>query len=82
MAHDGDMVNSPKHYRSHPAGIEAIDVLRHSSDYNLGQAMRYIWRVMWGGKWNSAEDVEKAVWYLQDWLRNRKLDDPLHGEPI
>lgn len=78
-----DFVNSPKHYTSHPAGIEAIDVLRHSTDYDLGQAMKYLWRVMWGGKWDRVEDVEKAVWYLNDWLsRHRKSsgrtidDDP------
>ena len=64
----GDMVNSPKHYTGHPAGIEAITVLRGASDYSLGQAMRYIWRVMWGGKWDSVEDIRKSVWYLNDWL--------------
>lgn len=62
-----DMVNHPPHYTGHPAGIEAIDVIRHATDYNLGTAMKYIWRVMWGGKGNDVEDISKAIWYLQDW---------------
>ena len=69
-----DMVNSPPHYKGHPAGIEAIEVLRHATDFDLGQAMRYLWRVMWGGKWDSAEDVAKAVWYCQDWLKKREAE--------
>jgi hypothetical protein len=67
-----DMVDHPDHYTSHPAGIEAIDVLRHATDYDLGQAMRYIWRVMWGGKWDNVEDIEKSIWYLQDWITKQK----------
>lgn len=66
-----DMVNNPPHYNSHPAGIEAIDVLRHSTNYDLGQAIKYIWRVMWGGKHNDVEDISKAIWYLQDWKRQK-----------
>lgn len=62
------MVRHPSHYTAHPAGIEAIEVLRHSTNYDLGQAMKYIWRVMWGGKWDRVEDIEKAIWYLQDWI--------------
>lgn len=62
-----DMVNHPSHYTAHPAGIEAIDVIRHATNYNLGTALKYIWRVMWGGKGNDVEDISKAIWYLQDW---------------
>lgn len=64
-----DAVN-PLHYRSHPAGIEAIDVIRHATNYNLGTALKYIWRVMWGGKGDDMQDISKAIWYLQDWKRN------------
>lgn len=71
-----DMVNHPPHYNSHPAGIEAIDVLRHSTDYDLGQAMKYVWRVNWGGKTNDVEDINKAIWYLQDWLAKQDTSGP------
>lgn len=67
-----DMVNHPAHYTGHPAGIEAIDVIRHATDYNLGTALKYIWRVMWGGKGNDVEDISKAIWYLQDWKRKHQ----------
>lgn len=68
-----DPVN-PSHYKRHPAGIEAIEVLRHSTNYDLGQAMKYIWRVMWGGKHNDVEDIQKAIWYCQDWLDKHPSD--------
>lgn len=77
-----DMVNRPPHYNSHPAGIEAIDVLRHSTDYDLGQAMKYIWRVMWGGKHDDREDISKAIWYLQDWKSKQEHVTRYHAEPI
>jgi hypothetical protein len=32
--------------------------------------MKYIWRVGFGGKEDDAVDIEKAVWYLNDYLRN------------
>jgi hypothetical protein len=53
---------------SHPAGIEDIEVLRHATDYDLGQAMRYIWRVMWGSKGCDLEDVKTSAFYLADWI--------------
>jgi len=65
-----DMVNQPPHYTAHPAGIEAIDVIRHATNYNLGTALKYIWRVMWGGKGDDMQDISKAIWYLQDWKKN------------
>lgn len=79
-----DMVNHPSHYTAHPAGIEAIEVLRHSTDYDLGQAMKYIWRVMWGGKHNNIEDIGKAIWYLEDWKakQGNQIKKKLHGEPM
>lgn len=66
-----DPVNHPRHYTSHPAGIEALTILRHSTNYDLGQAMKYIWRVMWGSKGRDKEDIQKAVVYLQDWIDNQ-----------
>lgn len=63
-----DNVNHPTHYTSHPSGIECIDVTRHMG-FNLGNAFKYIWRADLKG--NSVEDLEKAVWYLQDELSKR-----------
>jgi hypothetical protein len=81
-----DMVNHPDHYTrgpwidmSGPAGLdpgtigctlECIEVIRHIKDGRLFNAIKYIWRVAFGGKANDREDIEKAIWYLQDWLDN------------
>lgn len=58
-----DLVNYPAHYTSHPSGIECIQITRHMN-FNLGNAMKYIWRA--GEKGKPIEDLEKAIWYLND----------------
>ena len=61
-------VNHPKHYNSHPSGIECIDVVEHMN-FNLGNAIKYIWRA--DEKGNSIQDLEKAVWYVQREIKRR-----------
>lgn len=56
-----DPVNNPKHYTSHPSGVECIDVTEHMN-FNLGNCMKYIWRA--GLKGNYIQDLKKAAWYL------------------
>lgn len=56
-----DPIN-PDHYKSHPSGIECIDVTEHFS-FNLGNAIKYLWRA--GLKGRQIEDLNKAVWYIQ-----------------
>lgn len=55
-----DPVNHPKHYTSHPSGVECITVTEHMN-FNLGNAMKYIWRAT---EKNGLEDLRKARWYL------------------
>lgn len=50
--------------------LECIEVIRHITDMRLATAMKYIWRVAFGGKENDRQDIEKAIWYLRDWLDN------------
>ena len=38
-----DKVNHPKHYTSHPSGIEAIQITEHY-DFCVGNAIKYLWR--------------------------------------
>lgn len=64
-----DIVNNPKHYNSHPSGIECITVVEHMG-YNLGNAIKYIWRA--DLKNNAIEDLEKARWYIERELWRRK----------
>lgn len=56
-------VDHPKHYNSHASGIECIQVVRHMN-FNKGNAIKYIWRA--GDKGNEIEDLQKAIWYLND----------------
>jgi hypothetical protein len=50
--------------------IECIAVTRRIRDFRLATAMKYIWRVGFGGKEDDREDIQKAVWYLRDWLEH------------
>lgn len=80
-----DMVNHPEHYTRGPEiviphypdcihntsiVVECIQVIRHIRDMRLANAMKYIWRVGFGGKANNIEDIKKAIFYLNDWLEH------------
>ena len=56
-----DPVNHPKHYTSHPSGVECIQVTEHMN-FCRGNAIKYIWRA--GDKTDEVEDLKKARWYL------------------
>lgn len=61
-----DSVTHPKHYTSHPSGIECIQVTEHMN-FCRGNAVKYIWRA--GQKGNSIdkeiEDIAKAEEYCR-----------------
>ena len=60
---DIDIVNQPLHYKSHPSGIECIQITEHMN-FCLGNAIKYIWRA--GLKSSSEiEDLRKARWYIE-----------------
>jgi len=60
-----DQVNHPTHYTSHPSGVEALQITRHMN-FNLGNAMKYIWRAGIKNEEKHIEDLEKAIFYIQD----------------
>jgi hypothetical protein len=60
-----DPVNKPKHYNSHPSGIEVINITRYMS-FDLGNATKYIMRC--DLKSDAIEDLKKAIWYINDAL--------------
>lgn len=64
-----DAVNKPKHYNSHPSGVQCIEITRHMN-FNCGNAVKYIWRA--DLKADAIEDLEKAKWYLEDEIAKRK----------
>lgn len=63
-----DPVNQPIHYRSHPSGIEAIQITEHMS-FCLGNAIKYIWRADLKG--DAIEDLKKALWYIEREIKKR-----------
>lgn len=63
-----DPVNHPKHYTSHPSGVECIQITEHMS-LCLGNAMKYIWRADLKG--SGVEDLQKAVFYLNREIEKR-----------
>lgn len=70
-----EKVNHPSHYMT-PGGLEAIDVisaftadLQGRMAFDIGNALKYICRF---NKKNGVEDLEKAIWYLNDAITNEK----------
>lgn len=62
-----DIVNKPKHYTSHPSGIECIEVTEHLN-FCVGNAIKYLWRCN-DKHDNPLEDLKKAQWYI-----NREIE--------
>ena len=62
QAPTADSVNHPPHYKT--GGIETIDFIEAKGlNYRLGNVIKYITRS--DHKGNRAEDLKKALWYLQ-----------------
>jgi hypothetical protein len=55
-----DPIN-PTHYKSHPSGIECIQITEHFN-FCRGNAIKYLWRA--GEKGDVIEDLRKARWYV------------------
>lgn len=69
-----DAVNHPSHYTKfkEEAGVEAIEITRHL-DFDRGNAIKYILRCGEKEKGNikkAIEDINKAIWYLNDYKEN------------
>lgn len=67
-------VNHPKHYTSHPSGIECIEITRHYC-FAIGNAIKYLWRAglkkdaSLSDKQKEVEDLKKAIWYIKDRIK-------------
>lgn len=83
-----DKVNHPSHYTwlKDLCGIEVIDITRHM-DFNLGNAVKYLLRAGhkseegYSDKEKTAEDLKKAVWYIQDTIKtleNEQIQSRTH----
>lgn len=81
-----EKVNHPKHYNSHPSGIECIEIARHYC-FSIGNAFKYLWRA--GLKKDNGvkdidkeiEDLEKAIWYINDRIKQlEKMKEPCQAQ--
>lgn len=60
---DEQTINHPKHYNSHPSGVECITIVEQFN-FNIGNAIKYLWRSGLKTE-NPVEDLKKALWYVQ-----------------
>lgn len=64
-----DPVDHPSHYTDHPyrcecgKGIECIDIIEELP-YNIGAAIKYIWRAGLKDSAKHQEDLKKAAWHI------------------
>ena len=64
---DHDNVNHPSHYTN--GNIEVIDFIEDKNlPYHLGNAEKYISRAGKKDPEKTAEDLQKAVWYLNRYI--------------
>ncbi len=66
-----DPVNNPQHYTEHPSGVECIDITRHMN-FNRGNALKYIWRAGTKDPDKEIEDLQKAIFYINDEIARLK----------
>lgn len=69
---DTDSINHPKHYQPifPPVTAECILITRLLS-FDRGNAFKYVWRAgEKGGHEKFKEDLEKALWYIEDEQQN------------
>lgn len=66
---ENEAVDHPRHYNTHPSGVECIQVAEHFG-FNLGNVVKYIWRAEEKGA--PLEDLKKAQWYLRREIEKRE----------
>jgi hypothetical protein len=60
-----DQVSHPEHYTSDPSGVECLEITRHRN-FNIGNAIKYLWRAGLKNEEKHVEDLKKAIFYIQD----------------
>ena len=74
-----DIVNHPPHYTQ--GEIECIEAIKYINNklhtegyegYCLGNFIKYIWRCNFKNGW---EDIDKAIFYLNELLTEQRKDD-------
>lgn len=65
-----ELVDHPSHYR-HPSGVECIDVVEHYG-FNIGNAIKYLWRAGLKPGVDLETDCRKAIWYIEREIERQK----------
>lgn len=69
-----EISNHPTRYNAHPSGIECITIVEHMP-FNIGNAIKYLWRSGLKENAPTEQDLDKAIWYIQrekERLKNAK----------
>lgn len=70
-------------YCSHPGGVECITITEHFG-FNIGNAIKYLWRCGLKESTSELDDLKKAAWYIaREIERVGQAEDgpPESGEP-
>lgn len=69
-----EFINHPPHYNT-ISGIECIDVVENFN-FNIGSAVKYLWRNGRKPGISSIEDLKKALWYIQREIERIEKEKP------
>lgn len=68
-----EMVHHPEHYNQHPSGIECIEIVQEFN-FNIGNAIKYLWRAGLKPGTNALQDLAKAETYVR--FERERLGEP------
>jgi len=69
-----NFVDHPKHYNSHPSGVECIDIIEYMT-FNVGAAIKHLWRAGLKPGVDQEQDLHKAIWYIEREIERTKDSD-------
>lgn len=73
VVREDDPVNHPKHYCSHPSGVECITVVEHY-DFVIGNIIKYAWRAGLKDGQSRKKDLAKCAWYANRAVERENAD--------
>jgi len=69
-----DIIEHPSHYNQHPSGVECITIVQHF-EFNIGNAIKYLWRAGLKESSSYEEDLLKARQYIDfELARNQEFE--------
>ena len=74
-----DPINHPPHYTQHPSGVECITITEHYN-FNVGNAIKYLWRAGLKDGADATDDLRKAAWYVQREID--RIGQPVESDPM